>query len=61
MVRRLEQSIEEQTHVRPIAIARGREYVTAVDVAQLIIAWRIIHRRIFLERCTGPNQHATGM
>ncbi len=61
VVRRLEQSIEEQTHVRPIAIARGREYVTAVDVAQLIIAWRIIHRRIFLERCIGPNQHAKGM
>lgn len=61
VVRRLEQSIEEQTHVRPIAIARGREYVTAVDVAQLIIAWRIIHRRIFLERCTGPNRNAKGM
>ena len=35
VVRRLEQSIEEQTHVRPIAITGGREYVTAVDVAQL--------------------------
>ncbi len=53
VVGRLEQSIEEQTHVRPIAIARGREYVTAVDVAQLIIAWRIINRRIFIEQCAG--------
>ncbi len=61
VVRRLEQSIEGQTHVRPIAIARGREYVTAVDVAQLIVAWRIIHRRIFLERCTEPNRAQTGM
>ncbi len=61
VVRRLEQSIEEQTHVRPIAIAGEREYVTAVDVAQLIIAWRIIHRRIFLERCMEPNRHARGM
>lgn len=61
VVRRLEQSIEEQTHVRPIAIARGRDYVTAVDVAQLIIAWRIIHRRIFLEECVRPNGPATGM
>ncbi len=54
VVHRLEQSIEEQTHVRPISLARDREYVTAVDVAQLLIAWRIIHRRIFLERCREP-------
>jgi phosphoribulokinase len=61
VVRRLEQSIEDQTHVRPISIARERDYVTAVDVAQLIIAWRIINRRIFLERCTGPNRVARRM
>ncbi len=58
VVHRLEQSIEEQTHVRPIALAREREYVTAVDVAQLIIAWRIIHRRIFLERCGESDRDA---
>ncbi|HOT94869.1 MAG TPA: phosphoribulokinase [Methanoregulaceae archaeon] len=58
VVQRLEQSIEEQTHVRPISLARDREYVTAVDVAQLLIAWRIIHRRIFLERCRGAFRHS---
>jgi phosphoribulokinase len=61
VVRRLEQSIEDQTRVRPIAIVRDREYVTAVDVAQLIIAWRIIHRRIFLERCMGTVPTPRGM
>ena len=28
---------------------KDREYVTAGDLIQLIISWRIIHRRIFLE------------
>ncbi len=61
VVRRLEKSIEEQTHVRPIALTRGLDYVTAVDMARLIIAWRIIHRRIFLERCFDPNRELNGM
>jgi phosphoribulokinase len=49
VVRRLEQSIERQTKVHPIAIFRNREYVTAGDLAQLILCWRVIHRRIFME------------
>ena len=50
VVNKLEHSIEKQTRVRPIAIFRHREYVTAGDLARLILCWRIIHRRIFVER-----------
>ena len=49
VVNKLEHSIEEQTRVHPISIFRHREYVTAGDLAQLILCWRIIHRRIFVE------------
>ena len=49
VVERLERSIEDQTGVRPIALFRHRDYVTAGDLAQLILCWRIIHRRLFLE------------
>ena len=50
VVNKLERSIEEQTKVHPIAIFRHREYVTASDLARLILCWRIIHRRIFVEQ-----------
>jgi phosphoribulokinase len=49
VVNKLERSIEEQTRVHPIAIFRHRQYVTAGDLARLILCWRIIHRRIFVE------------
>ena len=49
VVKKLEQSIENQTQVHPISIFRNSTYVTAGDLAQLILCWRIIHRRIFLE------------
>jgi len=48
-IRKLEKSIEEQTDVHPIAIFEHRKTVTATDIAQLILSWRIIHRRIFLQ------------
>jgi phosphoribulokinase len=48
-VRKLEKSIEQQTGVHPIAIFENRTTVTATDLVQLILSWRIIHRRIFLE------------
>jgi len=51
VVKKLERSIEEQTQVHPISIFRNRSYVTAGDLAQLILCWRIIHRRIFMETC----------
>jgi phosphoribulokinase len=49
VVKKLERSIERQTQVHPISIFKGRNYVTAGDIAQLILCWRIIHRRIFIE------------
>ncbi|HUT39148.1 MAG TPA: phosphoribulokinase [Methanoregula sp.] len=49
VVEKLEHSIEMQTQVHPISIFKNRTYVTAGDLAQLILCWRIIHRRIFLE------------
>ena len=49
VVEKLEHSIEEQTQVHPISIFQNRTYVTAGELAQLILCWRIIHRRIFLE------------
>lgn len=49
VVKKLERSIEDQTRVRPISLFKNRPYVTAGDLAQLILCWRIIHRRIFLE------------
>jgi len=50
VVKKLEHSIEHQTRVHPISIFKGRNYITAGDLAQLILCWRIIHRRIFIER-----------
>ena len=55
VVKKLEHSIEQQTRVHPISIFKDRNYVTAGDLAQLILCWRIIHRRIFIER--GPYWH----
>jgi phosphoribulokinase len=49
VVKKLERSIEQQTQVHPISIFKGRNYITAGDLAQLILCWRIIHRRIFIE------------
>jgi phosphoribulokinase len=49
VVKKLENSIEHQTRVHPISIFTNRTYLTAGDLAQLILCWRIIHRRIFME------------
>jgi len=48
---KLERSIENQTRVHPISILHHQDYVPAGDLAQLILCWRIIHRRIFMEMC----------
>ena len=47
-IRKLEKSIEHQTGVHPIAMFEGRETITPTDIVQLILSWRIIHRRIFI-------------
>ena len=49
VVKKLEHSIEKQTRVHPISIFKNRNYVTAGDLAQLILCWRIIHCRMFME------------
>jgi phosphoribulokinase len=49
VVRKLERNIEQQTRVRPISLFKRRHYVTAGDLVQLILCWRIIHQRIFVE------------
>lgn len=53
VVRKLERNIEQQTRVHPISLFNQRNYVTAGDLVQLILCWRIIHQRIFVEegRC----------
>ncbi|HZK29997.1 MAG TPA: phosphoribulokinase [Methanoregula sp.] len=50
VVKKLELSIEQQTRVHPISIFKNRTYITAGELAQLILCWRIIHRRIFIEK-----------
>ncbi len=49
VVKKLERSIEHQTRVHPISLFQHRNYVTAGEIVQLILCWRIIHRRIFIE------------
>ncbi len=48
-VRKLERSIERQTGVHPISLFSPRRELSAGEVVQLILCWRIINRRIFLE------------
>jgi phosphoribulokinase len=48
-IRKLEKSIEHQTGVHPIAMFENCKTVTATDIVQLILSWRIIHRRIFMQ------------
>ena len=46
VIRNLELNVEEQTGVSPISLFEGREYVTATEMIQLLLSWRIINRRI---------------
>jgi phosphoribulokinase len=48
-IRRLEKTVERQTGVSPIEMYTNRETVVATDIIQLILSWRIIHRRIFIQ------------
>lgn len=49
VIRRLEEAVEEETGVGPVSLYAGREYVSATEAMELILAWRIINRRIFME------------
>ncbi len=48
-IRSLEKTVERQTGVHPIEMFASRETVVATDIIQLLLSWRIIHRRIFLQ------------
>jgi len=48
-IRKLEMNIENQTGVHPISMFEERKNITATDIVQLILSWRIIHRRIFAQ------------
>ncbi|MDD1671033.1 MAG: phosphoribulokinase [Methanomicrobiales archaeon] len=51
LIRRLEEAVEKQTGVHPIRIYENRSSVTAGEIVQLILAWRIINRLIAVETC----------
>jgi phosphoribulokinase len=51
LIRRLEEAVEKQTGVHPIRIYEDRSTVTAGEIVQLILAWRIINRLISVETC----------
>ncbi len=48
-VMKLEHYLEEQTRVRPIKLFSEKKVLTATDIIKLILSWRIINRRIFIE------------
>lgn len=49
VIRCLELNIEDQTGVSPVSLFEGRDYVTATEMIQLLLSWRIINRRIQME------------
>ena len=53
VVRKLERNIEIQTQVQPISLVKNGAYLTASGIAQLILAWRIINKRIAIEGAMG--------
>jgi len=46
---RLEQLVEEQVEMHPISLFHEREFLTGTEITQLLLAWRIINKRIFME------------
>ncbi len=49
VVEKLEESIEQHVQSPPQAIYKHRTYLTPTEIGQLLIAWRIINRRFFME------------
>ncbi|NYT05988.1 MAG: phosphoribulokinase [Methanomicrobiales archaeon] len=48
IIGRLERHVERETGISPVAFLAGKEYVSAIEIVRLILAWRIIGRRIAL-------------
>lgn len=46
VVRFLEKSIEDQIKVPPLSLFPDKKYVTATDMVQLLLSWRIINKRM---------------
>lgn len=55
VVRLLEENIEIQTGVGPVSVYSDREYVTATEMVELLLSWRIINKRISMEYGEGCN------
>ncbi|MDI6718483.1 MAG: phosphoribulokinase [Methanomicrobiales archaeon] len=49
VMEKLEESIEQHVQSPPRAIYKHRTYLTPTEIGQLLIAWRIINRRYFME------------
>lgn len=49
VIGKLEENIEDQTEIHPLNFAADDAYLTAGEAVQLILAWQIINRRIFIE------------
>ncbi len=61
MIQKLERNVERQTKVHPIDIYANRAYVVAGEIAQLLLAWRIINRRIYIEEAWNCEQAIVGI
>jgi len=49
LISSLERTLEEQTGACSPGMYAGRDYVTATEMTGLLLAWRIINRRVFME------------
>lgn len=49
VVSALEKGIEMQTGVGPVSVYSDREYVTATEMVELLLSWRIINRRMAIK------------
>jgi phosphoribulokinase len=53
VVHLLEKGIEMQTGVGPVSVYSDRSYVTATEMVELLLSWRIINRRMDLNYGSG--------
>lgn len=59
VIRQLERHVERETGIRAIPSISGKDYITAVDMVRLILAWRIINTRIFYGDGDGRRTNAS--
>ncbi|ADN35420.1 phosphoribulokinase/uridine kinase [Methanolacinia petrolearia DSM 11571] len=51
----LEKGIEMQTGIGPVSVYSDRSYVTATEMVELILSWRIINRRMDMKYGSGVS------